>query len=176
VTKYPVHYLWMVPEAQAHRRLAALIESLSAPLGAPVFEPHVTLLGTLEGPADALVEHTGRLAAALPEFEVRPAGIEHLRQFYRCLFLRLEMTQALARARALAQQVFRIADSDPDYLPHLSVLYGEYPVATKRRLQETVTPQNLAPFRVDRLQLVAGAARPEAWRRVATMSLQGAAR
>ncbi|MBM4201153.1 MAG: hypothetical protein FJ189_07690, partial [Gammaproteobacteria bacterium] len=58
----PVHYLWLLPEPASHHRLGRSIEDLTARIGAPPFEPHVTLLGSLPGDASDLIDRARRLA------------------------------------------------------------------------------------------------------------------
>jgi len=43
------YHLWLKPSGPSYEVLAGLIRDLAKELSAPVFEPHVTFLGDLEG-------------------------------------------------------------------------------------------------------------------------------
>ncbi len=64
--------LWLLLPREAHERFQALIARLSARFGTPVFEPHITLLGSVaehvlrEAGSDVLAVRPEALAFELP--------------------------------------------------------------------------------------------------------------
>ena len=170
----PISYCWLIPEALAAKRFGQLIQSISARFNAPAFPPHLTLVGNLRNNTTTLCADARRLSEALVPFEIHPTGIQHCEQFFRCAFLSVALDGPLARARDLAGNLFGVASSDQAYLPHVSLLYGEFPPRTRQALCAEIAPEILAPFRVDRIQLVAGAKLPKDWRILATFRLGAA--
>ena len=47
-------HLWLMPTGGTCERLAAIIRHLSQKHGGPLFEPHVTLLGGMEGEGEEI--------------------------------------------------------------------------------------------------------------------------
>src|SRR5262245_35383966 len=83
--------LWLMPqEGESQRRLADLIASLAQRLGTPRFEPHLTLLGGLEGSEADIVERTGALARMLRPIELHLHAIEGSDEYFRCVFVTVE--------------------------------------------------------------------------------------
>jgi len=62
--------LWLMPSGDSYEILAQTILRLSRQYSTPFFEPHVTLLGGLLEPEEAVLSKTRQLAAL-----VRPFGI-----------------------------------------------------------------------------------------------------
>jgi 2'-5' RNA ligase len=170
----PISYCWLIPEALAVKRFGQVIRSISARFNAPAFPPHLTLIGNLRNNTTALCADARKLSDALVPFDIHPTGIQHSEQYFRCAFLSVALDGPLARARDLAGKLFGVVSSDEAYLPHVSLLYGEFGLQTRQTLCAEIAPEILAPFRVDRIQLVVGAKLPKDWRILATFRLGAA--
>jgi 2'-5' RNA ligase len=168
-----LHYLWLVPEEKAQRRLASFVKSIATRLDTVAFAPHVTLLGRLWGGSDDLSIEAETLAKSLTPFDIHFTGVGDENEFFRSLFLRIALDETLAAARRQAEQAFMSTELPASYSPHLSVLYGSYPAAVKEAIRNELEPDVLAPVTIDRLQLIAGGEQPQEWRAVATFRLAG---
>jgi 2'-5' RNA ligase len=115
--------LWLMPEGETAKGLAALVARLAARLGTEPFAPHVTLLPALPGPEAEVVARAGGLARELAPLRLKLAGVEGSDEPFRCLFVRAEASAALRAAHAAAARAFE-RDPDPDFFPHLSLVYG----------------------------------------------------
>lgn len=120
--------LWMVPEGDVHRRLAALIESLARRFGGPVFEPHVTLLAGVREAERDVVAGAERLWRGPKTLPLRFIGVETDDTYFRALYLRVEPSPELLALHEAARDAFGRMD-DPPYVPHLSLVYGPLPPA-----------------------------------------------
>ncbi len=129
------HSIWLMPSGKINDELSRLISQLSQQYAAPVFPPHVTLLGELTGAEKELAAQTRQLAAGLQPFQVNLTVVDVLDAYFRCLFLRAEETPALLAANRQARQLFK-REQDPKFMPHLSLLYGDFDRATKDRIIE----------------------------------------
>jgi 2'-5' RNA ligase len=170
----PVHYLWLVPEPRAEARFAAVIDSLARRYAGPRFDPHVTLLGTMEADPDELTERMHRLATVGASFSQHALEVGYLDDYYRSLFVGLELGPQLGAVREAAQDMFAPWFEGRPYGPHLSLFYGPLARADKQRLCSELRDGLPMTFRVDRLRLVAGGDSPEAWREIATLPLGNA--
>jgi hypothetical protein len=125
--------LWLVPGGDTRLRLASLIGSLAARLGAEPFVPHVTLLPGFPGPEGAVLGPASAVASRLPPLHVRLRGVEGGEEPFRCLIARAVADEPLRSAHAAASRAFG-REPDPAFLPHLSLVYGSLTGETKRAL------------------------------------------
>jgi 2'-5' RNA ligase len=156
--------LWLVPAGELYDRLARIIADLSRKHGAPAFEPHVTLLSPIPGAEDAVAARCERLADRIEPYSIRLTKLDELNEYYRCLFVRVLETPAVVGANSEARDVFRLQQGPP-YMPHLSLLYGDFSEATKYRIIESLESWDLE-FHVDSFHLIDGRGGPADWRRL----------
>lgn len=164
-------HLWIVPTGAVHDRLAGVINELSASYHGPTFDPHLTLLGRVEGEEASLVDRTHQLARALHPFEVRLKRPSYEAQYFRCLFLPAEPSLPILDAHRQATQIF---DTQPTsaFDPHVSLLYGLFPESVKREIVKALPPDLPGSFPASRLQLIrAGSTNPQDWQVVETLDL-----
>jgi len=164
-------HLWIVPTDEVCDRLAGVIADLGTRYHGPVFDPHLTLLGRLEGEEEVLVDRTHQLARVLHPFEVRltePACESH---YFRCLFLPAEPSPSILDAH---QKATRIFDAQPAsaFDPHVSLLYGEFPETVKQEIINALPPDLPNSFLASRLHLIrAGSTNPQDWQVAESLDL-----
>ena len=164
-------HLWFVPTGTVYDRLAGLIADLSARYDGPRFDPHLTLLGRLEGEEGILVDRTRQLAHMLHPFEVRLKEPGYEAQYFRCLFLPAEPSPPILEAYQRAAQIFD-RPSTSAFDPHVSLLYGLFPESLKREIIKGLPSALSGTFPVSRLQLIrAGSTNPQDWQAVETLDL-----
>jgi 2'-5' RNA ligase len=163
--------LWLVPEGEIHRRLAARIGELSRRFGTPPFDPHVTLLPGIEMDDDTARLRTGELAARLGPIRVQLTTAGQEDEYFRSVFIDVDPGPELLEARRLSTRVFGIERAAP-FRPHLSLLYGDLKEEQRRHAVGSVAEGGVA-FLVRRLELVRTAGRVEEWRRLAAPALSG---
>jgi len=159
--------LWLVPDDERRRRLAALIESLSRRLGGPIFEPHVTLLAGIRRAEDEVLARTEQILRGSTPVPLRFTGLETGETCFRALFLRVEPTAELLALHQTARDAFARRD-DPPYVPHLSLVYGAPPPAA---LIEELRPSMLAGFDARTLDVCSTEGPVERWHRVRRLRL-----
>ena len=164
-------HLWLVPTGEAYDRLAGVIADLSARYQGPAFDPHLTLLGRLEGEEGRMVDRVYRLARALHPFEFRLKEPVYEAQYFRCLFLPAEPSPAILDAHQQATQIFN-AQPASAFDPHVSLLYGLFPERMKREIIKALPPELPGTFPVSRLQLIrAESTNPRDWKVAETLDL-----
>lgn len=167
----PKYSLWLMPPAPVRDRFAAIIRRLSERLGTPVFEPHVTLTGTeTEDETDA-VRRVEQLAQALAPIPIALIESGYSDAYFRCLYLRAANSPALLAAYRRACDALGAAPTD--FMPHLSLVYGDLNAADKQRLIAELGRDWDVQFTAQQLALYIPEGRPEQWRRVADFALRG---
>ncbi len=138
----PVSY-WCMPCAEDAATYAAVIRTLAAAQGAPLFAPHLTL-GTL---AEAAEDVAGALSA-LAGLRLRPVGVDGTAAFTTSLFVRFEATAGLLAARRLLEDMDGFMPGRP-FDPHISLCYG--PPPARKAMDRDIAALLAAPVRFDRL-------------------------
>ena len=154
-----------------YNRLAGVIADLSTRYDGPAFDPHLTLLGKLEGEQESLVDRTRQFARTLQPFEVRLKEPGYESSYFRCLLLPVEPSQTLLAAHQRATQIF---DAQPAsaFDPHVSLLYGLFPERVKRKIITALPPDLPSSFPLSRFQLIrAASTNPQDWQVVETLDL-----
>jgi 2'-5' RNA ligase len=163
--------LWLMPTGDVCERLKHILQRLSARFGAPEFPPHVTLLGRCVGPRTELIRRSARVAAAIRPFAIRLSEIDCRDEYFRCLFVHAALTEPLRKAHQAARQVFG-HPREPSFMPHLSLLYGNFPRSQKEEVMAEMGPRLDVQFKVRSLHLYRTHGEPRLWRRVATFGLE----
>lgn len=122
---------WLTPAAGPTRaHLAATIDRLGAEHGAPRFQPHVTVLITLEAAEDAASRTVASLVAAMPPLKLTFTAIEHHATYFRALYLRAAPSPQLRALQEAGTRAFALDRLPPE--PHLSLLYADMAEDRKR--------------------------------------------
>lgn len=81
------HTLWLKPTGSAYQRFSGLIKKLAAEYQAPVFEPHVTLLGEIMLPAEECLQKAKELVSEEKSFIINLTEIGCQDVYFRALFI-----------------------------------------------------------------------------------------
>ncbi len=136
--------MWIAPSGKVHDDLKGLILNLSRRYGTVDFEPHVTLIGGLEGNEQELAAKSEELARTAP-FRVRLLpNPEHSDEYFKCVFLRCEKTPELAELNRMAVSLFGRADG-PEFAPHLSLVYGRLGPTAREEIVRELAPGFAVP-------------------------------
>ncbi|MFZ1747595.1 MAG: hypothetical protein WAU17_16895, partial [Nitrospirales bacterium] len=111
------YHLWLTPTGQAYDILMKTITDLSKAYHAPVFDPHVTLLGSLPGTEEAISLRCVKIGESLAPFDIFLAEPAYGDQYFQCVFLKAQETPALMNAHELANKLFVKAPNP--FMPHL---------------------------------------------------------
>ena len=169
-------YLWLLPHPDVYESLAQLIIQLGHEHDGPSFEPHITLLGNIEDDEKTAISKTTELANIISRFKVNVDVIEGQNKYYQSLYLKLIRSEALLDARQQAERVFNQASFNPatnNYMPHISLLYGDQPEAIKPQIITTLSGRIPGEYLIDRLTLVfSQGGPPDTWKTITTQPLQ----
>lgn len=128
----PVEYtVWIVPPAGLRRRLSKIISGLSKKYNSPKFQSHVTLLAVTGLGEKEAIEKTNSALRSLKPFEVNLGKAGYANNFFQCLFIGARKTKGLMHANEIVQNRFGTRRT---YMPHLSLMYGNFPVSVKRKI------------------------------------------
>ena len=144
--------LWLVPAEPAFSLLAGQIARLSRELSTPQFDPHVTLLSGITLPEDETLARSAALAARLTSFQIEPAGINCLDEYFRCVFVDVIPDVPILKARQAASEIFGMQD-EPTYMPHISLVYGKLRLETRVKIVAELGSMTVRRFEVRQLAI-----------------------
>lgn len=153
--------LWLMPKDKIYKKFAKLIKKLGREYGGPIFEPHVTLLGDIELPEEEMVRKTDQLVHGQKPFPITLRQIDYQDFYFRTLFVRAEITEPLQALHNLAKKIFE--KEIPPFMPHLSILYGNFPQAVKDEIINKIGKDQTVQFDVSSIHLIKGG-EVEEWR------------
>ncbi len=154
--------LWLIPAGEVYQKLAKTISQLSRQYSAPNFEPHITLLGQLARPEEEVLSKTSQLATLLRPLEIKLTRVDYLDQYFRCLFIRVEETKEVVKANLKAREVFS-RQNDPQYTPHLSLMYGHFTPKIKEKIIAEIGREFNLSFKVRNIYLFSTKGEPKDW-------------
>lgn len=145
--------LWFKPDGDVAARLQKVIDELAEEYHGPHFAPHVTLIGGIEGTEEQVIAKTKKLADSFTPFPINFADIAYQDAYFRSLFI-------LAKNDSTLINIHRIATREHDleetnfYMPHLSLLYGNYADELKEKIIQRIRSHIPTQFLVDRLYII----------------------
>jgi 2'-5' RNA ligase len=155
--------LWLIPAGSVNKTLSQLISNISKPFNAPVFEPHVTLLGRLKGLQNPLEKKAEKLVSELSEFTVYLTEPDFRDSYYQCLYYKVKATRQLISVYETAFEIFCPAKKIEPFFPHLSLLYGNITQNEKQEISKNFK-SNLFKFNVQSIYLVSIDGDSEDWK------------
>lgn len=165
--------LWLVPEGDVHAELQALIKRLAKGHGAPVFEPHLTLLGGISSSDEEdVLRRTHILASRVEPFDVSLKEVWYRDEFYRCLFLKAEPTAGLVGANVDAKLAMAEICLPDEFYPHLSLMYGDFFPMIKEAIIADIGNAFDITFRANSIKLMRTDGGPADWKGVGVIRLQ----
>jgi len=176
VTKQTVIAYWLIPSEPAHSFFQRVINDLARRCDAPVFEPHVTIHVGADR-ADAAKNALGAVARECKLIGLRPLRIDQSDEFIKTLFVQFAMNAELSKLNSIIREAANDS-SQYELKPHLSLLYKNLAVATRRELAASIdVPFSEVTFDVIKVVSCVSPAKSradvEAWRVVAAASLCG---
>ncbi|MDD5415895.1 MAG: 2'-5' RNA ligase family protein [Candidatus Daviesbacteria bacterium] len=147
--------LWLVPTGEAFEKFNNLIQRLSKQYYAPVFRPHVTLLGEFLQTEEECIEKTKELVKGQKSFTLELGQIYYEDFFFRTLFVKAKITEELQALHDRAKQIFNMTNI-PQYMAHLSLLYGTFPVELKEKIIKEIGRDQSAQWEVNKVTLIKG--------------------
>jgi len=163
--------LWLMPQGETHDRLAGLIARLAGRFGTVAFPPHVTLLAGIVAPEAEVVDAARALARDRAPVPVALAGVAGRDEHFRCLFVRVEATDALRQAHAAAARRFG-RPPEPSFFPHLSLVYGTLAPETKAALAGELAGETEGSFEARRLHVWRTEGPVAEWRQLAAFAVE----
>jgi len=164
---------WLIPSGEAYNLLKETIRHYSEMYSTPHFEPHITLISSLQGSVSGLRQKASQLAKIIGTLELRLMKPAHSTSYFRCIFLNVARAPAIVRAHAAASDLFQ-ASPHTEYEPHLSLVYGNLPAVDRERIVAEIgnTLCGLVTVKQMSLYQASSDSPPDTWEQVCSCCLQ----
>jgi hypothetical protein len=106
-------------------------------------------------------------------FETTFTKYDHLDDFFKCVFIRVDKTSSVMDFCSSIQREFN-GQPTPDFMPHLSVLYGQMATEEKERIIKSLGKEYQKSFileKVDVIEYRLGES-PEMWKKIGKVQIK----
>lgn len=165
------HSLWLMPEGEVYDKLSQLIKRLAEEYNAPLFKPHVTLLGEVMQSDEDVIKRAQELASGQKPFPITLRTVDYQDFYFRTLFVTVEETEPLLSLHNRAREIFEM-QVIPPYMPHLSLLYGNFPQAIKKKIIKDIGRDQTSEFTVNRVHVFKTDGEANTWYQVREFSFR----
>jgi hypothetical protein len=149
-----VYSVWLMPNAASERKFSAIVHDLADRFSTPRFKPHLTLLGgrpfdqaDLKRRIAPLIPATAPISRPILDVVIGDA-------FFRSFYALFAADGALLDLKRRTDRAV-IGSESPDFMPHVSLLYG--PVEAKAKAAAAAEVRTLLKgrtVRFDRIEIV----------------------
>lgn len=157
--------LCLMPAGETYNKLAALIKILAEKYKSPLFELHITLLGEIVLLEEDVIKRCQQLTSGQKSFSIILQTVEYQDFYFRALFVQAERTRLLLALHNRAEKIFKMNES-PSYMPHLSLLYGDFAQSVKDQIIRNIGKNQEMEFRVGAIHLFKTDGEVSAWYKV----------
>lgn len=158
-TGYSINIL---PSGNEYNKFNELIKKLAQEYKTLVFDPHITILGQASDNESTAIKLTEELVTGISPFSITLNKIGYQDYYFRALYVLVEKTEPLLKLHEKAKQLFGKQDIPP-YIPHLSLLYGDFPVAIKEKIMQEIGREQLSTFEVKSLHVFKTEGEADSW-------------
>lgn len=127
-----------MPEGEDYEKFEEITERLSRKYQSPRIRPHVTLVGCFTGDIEDFIHKIEALAEQTRSFFVGLSGLDTRDEFFRSVFILADKSTALLNAYEEACKAFDLPADKASYLPHMSLIYGDFDAVTKEEIKRSV--------------------------------------
>lgn len=162
--------LWLKPENEVYGVLKRIIDDIASEYNAPVFEPHITVAGSIDRSEAELKDLVTDLARESEPMTLHLKETDFRDSLYRALFVHIAPNDTLLSLRERC--LTRLKKEHEPYMPHVSLMYKEMEADRKKEIIERVGERFDLVFIPDKLYLVRTDGGPEAWEEIMHVSLK----
>ncbi len=155
--------IWLMPKGKIKKELSQIISKLSNDYSGPYFEPHVTLIGQVNGTIFEMLQKTQELATQIRPLKIELTSIEYHDEYFKNIFIKVKKTETIMTANHKALDIFNISNNQ-EYMPHLSIKYGQDTLEKKKSMIANIDKINFGSFYVTSIFLFSTKGHPINWK------------
>ncbi len=169
--KQQAYSLWLMPTGAVYQEFSRLISQLAKENSSIEFQPHITLVGNVEAVEEEMIMKTRDVASLIHPYFIKLVDIGYTDYYYRALYLNVNPSPEVLAAYQVARKIF-FGDSDTSYMPHLSLLYGDFSVEVKKQITSKIGNNFNNEFEAHTLYLYLTEGIANDWQEIAAFPFQ----
>jgi len=163
--KYSV---WINPPQPVYGELSKVISDLSVEYNAPVFKPHMTLLGAIDRELDDIKKAVETAAKGTEKLNLSLGPVSFSTTYFQSVFVRVNSTAQLMQ---LNLDIKKLLDIDNNvFMPHISLMYGNHDMKIREKIATKMKLQS-SSFIADKIVIIPEKSEPKEWEPMATIIL-----
>ena len=137
--------IWIIPSKEIKEQFSKIINQLNQKFNSHTFVPHITLLPVLEGDIGEIKLKIKELVKDVKPFDVKLGELDYTDTFWKSLFVKVISNEQLNSLFEKFYESFKpmVVEGSKEYMPHLSIIYGNLPEKTKLDIINNLSSQNL---------------------------------
>lgn len=168
--------LWLMADTESQVLLQKLVNSMAEAYQCEPFIAHTTLLGLLDYTPARLNEisiGTDRLAEKHAPFFLELTGPGMRNAYFQLVFLNAVPSKKIVALNEMSRELFS-KNSDPPFMPHASVVYGDSVLTDKSKIAKSILQWMPFPrsIRIEAIAIVDVHGTPSQWHEVARYPLK----
>lgn len=160
--------IWIIPPQPLFNELNEIIKNLSAEYNGPVFESHMTILGSIDRElsdiqkaVEIAAEHTKKLNLTL-------GPVSFSTTYFQSVLVRVNSTAQLMQLNLDVKKILNVENNV--FMPHISLMYGNHDMKTREDVATTVKLQDTS-FVASEIVIIPEKPEPSEWKPVVTIPL-----
>ncbi len=143
--------LWLRPEQSQLDDYTQIISELAHRNQTKVFPPHITLIAGISKPLELIESACESITSKSVVFEISFTEICYTEEFYKAFFIDAVLSEKLNTLYSQSVELLQL--NHQQYLPHLSLLYGNISEAKKEKLKMECDNKYPNPLTCSRLDI-----------------------
>jgi len=154
--------LWVRPTQIQIDEFTKIISRLAHSYHTIPFPPHITLVSSITSDIDSIKQACVNIIDQTQQIDITLQNIAYTKTYYRNFFVQADLTQALSKLHedTLSALMHKV---DEAFMPHLSLLYGNLEIETKKDLQKSLEKTCSKLLHLQRLDLYSTSGKVTDW-------------
>jgi hypothetical protein len=160
--------IWAMPPEPLFTQLKDCIDSLAKENNAPTFEPHMTMVGTIDQDLTVIEQTLQNCLASMTPMQLELGEVSFSTTYFQSVLVRVSAT---AQLMELNMQIKNSLNLENDvFMPHFSLLYGNHSMKERAEIAARIKLPTLS-FEIDTLVITPAVANPDDWEHLSSYKI-----
>lgn len=165
--KYSV---WIIPPQPVFDELSKVILDLTIEYNAPIFKPHMTVLGNIDRELGNIQKAAKTVAKGTEKLSLSLGPISFSTTYYQSVLVGVNSTAQLMKLNLDIKKLLDIENSV--FMPHISLMYGDHDMETREKIAAKIKLQSNS-FIAAEIVIIPEKSEPKEWEPIATIPFVG---
>ena|SRR3989344_948024 len=159
--------IWIIPTEPVFSKLQQTVNELAVKYHSPTFTPHLTLIsGGIDQELPEIQKIIQGAVMQVKQLTLSLDSVSFSTTYYQSVFVRVTSTAQLMQLNLDLKKLLNLPNDV--FMPHISLIYGDYDMATREKVASGVKLRNLS-FIANEVTIIPVKPKPKQWKPVATI-------